>query len=203
MAALTLFLPLIRGRLPGCPETVLHDAIRDACIEFCKRTQLLTQDVTVDVVEDEARTELYPDSDVVWDILQVRRDTTPLTAVNRTEFLVHGYNTARGDPAYYYCDGDRVLVLGPVPAASETLMAVVTLRPTDTSLQVPDVLWADYREPISAGARAWVRRHYGEWSEPRLEAEDRQFFERAVHNQNIRRARGGAGVTLRVRAHTF
>ncbi len=203
MVSLDLFFPTVRGRLPGCPETVLRDAIRDACIEFCKRTQLFTQEVTVDVAAGEAQTVLYPDSDVLWEILDLRRDTSPLTALNRTEFLVQGYAVDAGTPAYYYLDGDRALVLGPVPDTAETLTALVTSRPTDTATYVADALWSDFREPVSAGARAWVRRHYGEWSEPRLEAEDRQFFERAIHNQNIRRARGGAGTALRVRAYGF
>ena len=203
MTPLDDFLPLIRGRLPGCPETLLRDATRAAAIEFCKRTQLLTQTVEVEVVAGEPNVTLYPDSDVHWEVLDVRRGPSPLTGLNRREFILQNLGQDAGKPGYYYLEGDRTLVLGPLPDANETLSALVTLRPKDTATRLDDVLYSDFREVIAAGARAWVRRNHGEWSEPSLEGQDRQVFEHAIHNQNIRRARGGAGVALRVRSHSF
>jgi len=203
MAELDSFLPLIRGRLPGCPETLLRDAALAAAIEFCKRTQLLTQAVEVEVVAGEPTVTLYPDSDVHWEVLEVRRGTSPLTGLNRREFIVQDLGMETGKPQYYYLEGDRSLLLLPIPESAETLSALVTLRPKDTAQRVHDVLYSDFREVIAAGARAWVRRNHGEWSELRLEGQDRQLFENAIHNQNIRRAHGGAGVALRVRSHSF
>ena len=203
MAELDSFLPLIRGRLPGCPETLLRDAALAAAIEFCKRTQLLTQTVEVEVVAGEPAVTLYPDSDVHWEVLEVRRGTSPLTGLNRREFIVQDLGMETGKPQYYYLEGDRSLLLLPIPESAETLSALVTLRPKDTAQRVHDVLYSDFREVIAAGARAWVRRNHGEWSELRLEGQDRQLFENAIHNQNIRRAHGGAGVALRVRSHSF
>ena len=203
MTELDSFLPLIRGRLPGCPETLLRDAALAAAIEFCKRTQLLTQTVEVEVVAGEPTVTLYPDSDVHWEVLEVRRGTSPLTGLNRREFIVQDLGMETGKPQYYYLEGDRSLLLLPIPESAETLSALVTLRPKDTAQRVHDVLYSDFREVIAAGARAWVRRNHGEWSELRLEGQDRQLFENAIHNQNIRRAHGGAGVALRVRSHSF
>ena len=203
MTPLDDFLPLIRGRLPGCPETLLRDAALAAAIEFCKRTQLLTQTVEVEVVAGEPAVTLYPDSDVHWEVLEVRRGTSPLTGLNRREFIVQDLGMETGKPQYYYLEGDRSLLLLPIPESAETLSALVTLRPKDTAQRVHDVLYSDFREVIAAGARAWVRRNHGEWSEPSLEGQDRQLFENAIHNQNIRRAHGGAGVALRVRSHSF
>lgn len=203
MTPLDDFLPLIRGRLPGCPETLLRDATLAAAIEFCKRTQLLTQTVEVEVVAGEPNVTLYPDSDVYWEVLEVRRASTRLTPLNRQEVIVQDLGMETGKPQYYYLEGDRSLLLLPIPESAETLSALVTLRPKDTAQRVHDVLYSDFREVIAAGARAWVRRNHGEWSELRLEGQDRQLFENAIHNQNIRRARGGAGVALRVRSHSF
>lgn len=203
MTPLDGFLPLIRGRLPGCPETLLRDAALAAAIEFCKRTQLLTQTVEVEVVAGEPAVTLYPDSDVHWEVLSVWRGSSHLTGLNRREFVLQNLGQDTGAPGYYYLEGDRTLVLGPLPDANETLSALVTLRPKDTATRVADALYSDFREVIAAGARAWVRRNHGEWSEPSLEGQDRQLFEHAIHNQNIRRARGGTGVALRVRSHSF
>ena len=203
MASLDAFLPTVRGRLPGCPEMILENGVRDACIEFCKRTRLFTQTVDVDVVASEAAVELYPDSDTHWEVLTLRRGPTLLTPLFRAEYAAQGYGEDSGTPEVYYLEGDRTLVLGPVPDAAETLTALVSLRPQDTATRVQDALYSDFREPIAAGARAWVRRNYGDWVNPDFEAEDRRIFEYAVHNQNIRRARGGGSVPLRVRAHPF
>ena len=203
MASLDAFLPLVRGPLPGCPETVLRDAIRDACIEFCKRAQLLFQEVAFETQPYESRVELYPDSDSLWEIVQLRDEVASLLPSNWMEFRQFGYDTKVGTPIRYYLAGDNRLVLGPTPNTVKTLMATVTVRPKSTATRVPDVLWDEYREPIAAGTRAWVRRHYGEWANPQLETYDRTFFEREIHNTQIRQARGGAGVALRVRAHPF
>jgi hypothetical protein len=203
MASLDDFLAMVRGRLPGCPDFVLNEAVRDAAIEFCKRTRLLVERVTVDVVAEEAAVTLSPDTDLHWEVLDLRRDNTRLTPWNRNEALMQDQSLETGAPQYYYQEGDRTLALSPIPDADETLTALVTLRPDDAATTLPDVLWTDYREPIAAGARAWVRRNHGDWVNPQLEAEDRVIFERAIHNQNIRRARGGVNTTLRVRSHPF
>lgn len=203
MTPLSSFLAMTRGPLPGCPESVLESGIREAAIEFCQRTKLLVEDTTVDVIAGEPRCDLYPDSDVAWEVLDVRRGNEHLYGLNREEFIVQDLSTETGTPRYYYLEGDGHLLLGPIPATAETLTATVTLRPKDTAPLVHDALYQDHRQAICAGARAWVRRHYGEWSEARLEAEDRSLFEQAVHNQTIRRARGGANTSLRVRAHAF
>lgn len=203
MTPVSSFLAMVRGPLPGCPESIMESGIRDACIEFCQRTRLLVEDVTVDVVAGESRCELYPDNDVTWEILNLRRSTESLVSMNRVEFITQQLDTRIGLPECYYLEGDGQLVLGPIPDTNETLVATCTLRPKDAALQVADALYRDHRQAICAGARAWVRRHYGEWSESRLEAEDRSLFEQAVHNQTIRRARGGVNSPLRVRAHAF
>ena len=203
MIPLESFLPLVRGRIPGCPEMILENAVRDACIEFCKRTQLLTERVDVDVEAGEPLVTLFPGSDLHWDVLDLRRANTRLTPLNRQEVIVQDLGLETGQPQYYYLEGDRSLVLLPIPESAETLTALVSLRPKDSAQRVPEVLYSDYREPIAAGARAWVRRNYGDWVNPQFEAEDRAIFERAVHNQNIRRAHGGAGTALRVRTHPF
>ena len=207
MAALTLFLPLIRGRLPGCPDLILHDAVRDAATEFCKRTQLLTETVPVYVTAGSDLCELAPLEGQHWEVLKVMRGAVALTPTSRQEAMIHDMDQQTGSPAYYYLENDPqfglALRLAPTPDAAETLTALVTVRPTDDAADVDDLLWSDYRETIAAGARAWVRRNYGDWVNPQLEAEDRKIFEWATHNQTIRRARGGANTALRVRSHPF
>ena len=58
MATLDSFLPLIRGRLPGCPDIVLKDGVRDAAIEFCRRTELLSAHIDLAVVAGQSHYQL-------------------------------------------------------------------------------------------------------------------------------------------------
>ena len=203
MTPLDAFLPLIRGRLPGCPDIVLKDAVRDACIEFCRRTELLTEDISLSVTADDPAYALTASGGDAWEVLSIRRESSPLQPVNRQEFTLLGLTTQTGTPGYYYLEGDGALVLGPIPDADETLTVLVTVVPAENATTVPDALYQDHRETIAAGARAWVRRNLGDWVNPELEAMDRKAFEYAIHNQNIHRARGGANTPLRVRTHSF
>ena len=203
MSSLDDFLPLIRGRLPGAPDIILKDAVRDACIEFCRRAHLLTATDSLTVTAEEAAQVLSFDDGDVWSVQDLRRGTSALLPANQREFQVRGWDATTGAPQAYYLDGSGLLVLGPIPDAEETLSITVTLCPFADATEVDDALYRDHRETIAAGARAYVRRNFGDWVNPQLEAEDRKVFEWAIHNQNIRRARGAANTALRVRATPF
>lgn len=203
MTTLTQFMDFVRGRLPGCPEELMLVAVRETCIEFCKRTQLLVEAIDIPMVVGTSQYAVTPISDLPWDMIQLRREALALTPLARLDFLTARLDVLEGSPQYYYLEDSGMLVVGPVPTSIETLSALVTLRPDDDATTVPDVLFREYRNPISAGARAWIRRHHGDWSESMMEAEDRNLFERAVNNQNSRRARGGVDRVMRVQSVSF
>lgn len=203
MATLNQFMDFTRGRLPGCPEQLMEKAVLEVCIEFCKRTQLLVEAIDIPMVVGTSQYAVVPTSDLPWDMIQLRREALALTPLARLDFLTARLDVLEGSPQYYYLEDSGMLVVGPIPEAEETLSALVTLRPDDDATTVPDVLFREFRNPIAAGARAWVRRHHGDWSESLMEAEDRNLFERAVNNQNSRRARGGVDRPLRVQSHSF
>lgn len=203
MTPLDTFFPLVRGRLPGCPEAILRDALRDTCIDFCRRTHLLASTVSVPVVVGEARIELVPDEGEVWSVAKLVRSIAALVPMNREEFEVQGYDVVSGVPNYYYFDGADQLVLGPIPDAAETLTATVVVCPSDSCLTVDDALWRFWRDVIAAGARAWVRRNYGEWVNTDLEQEDWQRFETGVYRATWRRRNGAVDAPLRVRMMGF
>jgi hypothetical protein len=202
--SLEVFLPLVRGRLPGCPDMILTDAVRDACIEFCKRTRLLTEDVAIDVVQGERTVELLPDTDTAWEVLKVwRTDGDVLTASNRQDIADSDYDIDRAPRVGTTWKATACWCWGPTPMPTRRSPPGSPCGPRTPPPAWHDVLWQDYRQPICAGARAWVRRHYGEWINDKQEAEDRSVFELGVHQANLRRARGGANAQLRVRAHPF
>lgn len=191
------FLPLIRGRIIGCPSFILENAAREACIEFCTRTHLLTQFTDVITTVGDSFIELLPDVNLHYDLLSLSRGSQALRPSTRANFLASNLFVQTGTPQYYYMDGDTQIVVGPVPDTSETLSAILVVRPTTSATTVSSVLYDHYKAVIAAGARAWVRRNYGDWVDPALEAQDRKIFELAVFNANIRRNRGSGGASLR------
>lgn len=203
MARLDAFLPLTIGRLPGCPEMLVREAVRAACIEFCTRTRLAHFEEPVEVRAGERFAELFPADGVVYRVEAVRRGASDLTPSSRHDFAREGWDVMSGAPVAFYLESDRLLALGPIPETDETLVARGVMRPADNAASVPEALYSDWREAIAAGARAWMRRHYQSWADAQLEADDRAFFDHAVARANLDRARGGTGRSLRAKSYFF
>lgn len=159
--------------------------------------------VPVPVLAGVAVTYLEPDAGVAWDITGLYRGAVPLAPSNRQEFADGALATLTGLPRWYYLEGDGTLVLGPVPASDEVLTATVTVRPADDAVEVDDVLLSVWSLPIAAGARAWVRRNYGQWVDAVAEAEDAAIFAAGVGQAKRRLAVGGSPACRRVRHRPF
>ena len=202
-ASLDKFVPLIDGQITGCPDVMARDAARDAAIEFCNRTRLISLTTEVDVLQGESRTLLFPPDGEVFVVEHLYRDKTPLTRLSRHDFELDRLHIQDGAPWAYYVDGDRQMMLGPTPTANETLIGHFIIRPSDTASSVPDRLWTDWRQGIVAGARAFIRNRHLPWSDPALEAKDRDEFEQAIAAANLDRAQGGTRRPLRARGYWF
>jgi photosystem II stability/assembly factor-like uncharacterized protein len=93
------FLTLVRPKLPGCPQMILEEAIRESAIEFSKRTRLLDGQININTVVGSAVNIIDGDS--------TREDAAPViplpepveycpgyefTYVNATTFKIVGIN---------------------------------------------------------------------------------------------------------------
>lgn len=212
-AALTDFLPWVRSHLPGCPQRLLLDGIREACIEWAKRTRILQTDLDYAVHSGNRIVSLVPASVspgdpmefcVVWEVLKVvDADDRVLDPTNQYDSDALDYDTQTGSPRAYYLSGRNNLILAPIPDANGTITVKMVIRPSDDAATVDDILFDDWRDPIAAGARAWIRRNYGNWLNPSLLAFDSDFFEKSIDRYNTRRAQGGVSLPLRTRMHSF
>ncbi len=204
MAELSDFLSLVRGKMPGCPELLMEEAVRESAIDFCKRTKLLINEVKIRVVVGLRFYEMYPPDGITYTVNSVRRDNDDfLNPSSRHDFECEKLDVDSGQPTDYYIEGDGRLVLGPIPDAIETLTAGVTIRPDDTATVLPDALYSEWRTAIAAGARAFIRQNYFEWTNDQEEAKDRVFFDSEVNRANLLRAKGASKKALRVRGHYF
>ena len=212
-AALTDFLPWVISHLPGCPKRLLLDGIRGASIEWCKRTRILQTDLAYDVHSGNRIISLVPASVlpgdpmefcVVWEVLKVvDADGRVLDPINQYDSDAEDLDIQTGSPRAYYLSGQNSLVLAPIPDADGTINVKMVIRPKDDTETVDDILFDDWREPIAAGARSWIRRNHGNWLNPSLLAFDQEFFEGAINRYNTRRAQGGVSLPLRSRLFTF
>lgn len=200
MAKLSDFLSLVRGKLPGCPEMIMKEAVRESAIEFCKRTRLIEDSDTITTVAGTAAYDLSPPSGLAWEVFDVYRGDVRLTPSDRVEFSDLNYYVDSGEPRAYYLEGDGTIVLGPIPSTAESLTVRVTVRPDDTAGQVPQILYQEYRTAIAAGARLFVRQNYRSWNDDREAEKEMYYFDSAIARAQLRRAKGSTRKPLRTRS---
>lgn len=198
------FFGLIRGRVPNCLNVLMRDAVVAAADEFCRRTQLLVDETSVSVVAGNRFVDLSPPDGEVFIVHGVRRAEWSLTPMSRHVFEQQRLDVRPGTPVAYYIEGNRRLVLGPIPEANETLIVRYVVRVDPEATEVNDRLFIDWRQGIAAGARAYIRRTHGApWDDPAEESADRDFFEQEINRANLDRAQGGTRKALRTRGTYF
>lgn len=157
--ALTAFLPSIRTHVPGCPESLMIDALRGACIRFCVDTWITREDLPdsdVLIGVDDYTMTASSDKDVVG-IVSYVHDSIPLDFKTKEELDIidQGWRTADPGVAFYVMapEPNRIL-LNRVPAETITggMKVEIATRPLDAALVVDDLLYNEWREAIKYGA---------------------------------------------------
>lgn len=154
------FFPHVLPDVPGCPKAIARTAIRDAAIEFCKRTQLWTAESNATgIVVDEPHYTYAPETGAqvaatkaVW-VSGLRID--PITkAILDTNYS--GWKTTTGTPSRWYGTEPGTIRLYPIPdeAISGGLLVDVALKPSRTATTCPDFLLEDWAEEIAHGAKS-------------------------------------------------
>lgn len=162
-------LPRCVGKLPGCPEFLIIDALRDAAIEFMERSRIWTveavtlattiagqrdYDVTV-LPEDTGLTHIH----VAW----VGDREVPVIRAGTTH---EAHPTETDDEYGLLLLGRDSLRLSPAPSvAGEVIKATVSYMPTETSPGIENELYTRWREAIEKRAIAELQQDTGQpWS---------------------------------------
>lgn len=191
----------VLSEAPGCPEFTAERAIRDACIDFCARTDLYKAEaqslvVSAGVTEYEldAPTGTEPNH-----VKAVLRKGKPLTAVTYEDAVMKIEQSDRSYPQYYAQYDNANVLIGPKPAERETLKVLYTLKPTQSSTSIPDTIGNEWREALISGALFRLQMMAGQpWLNPNAANANAQLYERAV-GKAIRQAKyghGGAPLTV-------
>jgi hypothetical protein len=158
MSTLDSFLPEVRPWAPGVPDTTAFKALRSAAIEFCERTKLWKYESTTAVLAANPATStiVTPAGSAVQDIEVALFDGNELTPKGTRDLddILPGWRTGdvgTGLPQYITQIQQDTLTLAPAPYADGSLYLCLRLKPSQSTLTLPDFL-ANYAECIGWGA---------------------------------------------------
>jgi hypothetical protein len=156
------FLPRMLPYLIGCPEPLAKQALVDAAIEFCGRTNAVS--VALDplsIADGVATYELEPPAQTSVSLVQRAWYGNRLLGPVPYEQAVNIYGPQTGSPRFYYggfVDEVYSLTLWPTPDMDwpNGLRVRAALAPTRSATQVHDLLFERYADAVVHGAVASV-----------------------------------------------
>jgi hypothetical protein len=199
------FYDYIMPSLPGVSAAAVDVVLRDKTIEFCEQTWALTDDLdpipTVagqyeyPLDATEPQTEVFAVKTAWVDSEPIAPETMDvLWAANRD------WRTYQGKPLYYAQRDFQNVLLYPVPDGVYSVDLVAVLRPTLASTGVPDKVFTDYRQIISAGVLGvFLQQSDKPWSNPSVGSAAARQFSNGVTAATVTTTRGRARATLQVR----
>jgi hypothetical protein len=159
----SLLLPEINLHAKSAAEPVAINAIRNACVEFCRDSLYLTQDFDpVPVIAGTAEYEpdlpstAYTIGQIIDPIYVNDRIVRALPPAQLRRAYGSGWRTKTGTVERFVMFDPGVITLVPIPDTSYPtgLVGQYALVPTRTSTTIRDTLLEDFREEIAAGALA-------------------------------------------------
>ena len=208
---LTDFLSRLIPMVPGCPQPVALQALRDAAIDFCERTMIVrhvTDPVTVRPGEPTYDIDLPSESAVVR-VLNVWYGGSRLELAPAQTVTAHGAYVIGGDlgsPTAAYVLEPATVRLFPVPDARQdrALIVQAATKPTRTAKSVAAILFDDWAEAIVGGALARLAVMPGNsFSNPDMAALGASQFLAGVNAAKLEARKGRVVGDVRVIGRTF
>jgi hypothetical protein len=201
------FYPLVMPWAPGAAEINVDAALRQAAIEFYKRSlawwKTLDRTVTAANEAEVDCDDLTADQSIVK-LLSVKLDGRPLDLI-RADDLDGLDDTGPSAPTRAYKQGSRTIALYPVPASAGLYVTVrAALMPSQASTGLPDDLYEQDAEAIAAGALKRLCSQPGQsFSNPGMAVDKGLAFEAAITAAKVRAYTGDARTSARVVASYF
>lgn len=212
MASYEAFLSRVLIEVPGCADISATQAVKDACIEFCEKSLVVTRDhdpitVAAGVVDYELEP---PSGYLVVKVMQAWLENNKLDPVapdvvrdaavyNR---LFGSYQAAPSTPTRFLQKEERTISLWPLPDKQYTngLTLRVALKPTRASTSVEDVVFEDYAEAIASGALSRLLVSVGKaYTNVQAAAVHKALFMQGINAARQRASHGHTRANLRVR----
>jgi len=159
MADLTDFLPDVAPSVPGCPQALMLDAIRNACMRFCEdawiiRETLAAIDVNIGVDEYTMTASAGRKPVGIVNFLFDSRQIDIKTE-EELDIIDSGWRTADPGVAFYASMlTPDTFKLNRVPAEAIVggMIVRIATKPSNTATAVDDLLYRDWRDAIRYGA---------------------------------------------------
>jgi hypothetical protein len=200
MARFEDFLPEVMPYVPNCPEIVAVSAIRDAAIEFCRKSLwLIYEHDPINTVANQSAYELsLPTDTEMAAIWTASLDTIQLAPVGEVDASTLSGTT--GIPMYITQIDTFNVRLVPTPYLDGSVLQMFAgIMPTRTSVTCDDQLSAHWAEQIGYGARARLHDIPGQpFTSPEMAMKYRAMFSNGMGEAKIERNRGLTRATMRV-----
>jgi hypothetical protein len=187
-----LYTDMITGVLaeaPGCPRATAVRAIRNACMEWCRKTRCLTegQQLTftgIDLPSEDLDQVVYALLDASVPV--AGEDPKPVLVTHMNDERLDDLDSLGIDYAINFADPANLQLItathiaAPTEAAPITVDALVAYGPGPTSTEVPALLWQRYSEWLESGAlyrvlavpgKSWSNADSAAYHKTRFEAE--------------------------------
>ena len=183
----------------GVPMPAVQNAVRNACIEFCKVTLLWTYSLTRITVAADTQdyTLTIPDAQygniISVDDVKYKQNGldddqfVTLDPVSENQKDLHRSGSWKfltsTTPSGYWLDKDKTLYLDPTPSVASTsgLLVRVNLKPTRATTVVQEFIYTDHFETIGNGAKADLfARKAMSWYDPNLALAHKTIFTNAI-----------------------
>jgi len=204
MTLYTAFLPDVVPFASDCPEIVALQQVRNAAIEFCRRTDYVRHEPSLISVQQGVNTYALttPSETEVMRLMGAYFKGRRMSAISEDALrarYMQDWRDQVGTPAYFLQFEPKTLVIVPKPEVAEAsaLRLLVSLRPTRTSQSCPDELYESFVEVIAAGARARLYEMRGQsFYDPDAAAFYRGRFMQGVSDARVERNRSLGRPTL-------
>lgn len=194
------WLPHILPHVPGCPEMVAVQEIRNAAIRLCADSTVWREDIPAgDLVADTPEYLIIPPGGTeIVNIHYVYLDGDPIEAATAEQLDSTDYgwrDIASGTPTKFFVPtpGRFKFNRSPESTITDGLTVRVSLKPSVGSSQVGQIIWRDFREALERGAlRNLMIMPDKPWSNPDLADYHGRYFTFQIQRA---RARASLGFT--------
>lgn len=152
------FYPEVAVAVPGCPNVVIDNALRNAAIELLGHAKCYRVDLTtiVTVIDQPTYPLVYDAETEIAAVLDLRSDARTITektaAYLRETFGMWEDDT--GEPVHYFLSDPNTLRPYPIADDAYNLYPTVALIPSRSATGLEQVFADQYREELAAGALA-------------------------------------------------
>jgi hypothetical protein len=205
MKDLDTLLGRVLERAAACPEPTALRYLRDAAIEFCRRTRVWRESDSFTLSGDDAEVLAVEPGAVIYEISHARLgdiDLEPVT-IDWLDAEEPGWRDDESGPRWITQSAPGTLRVAPAPDDDDDdeLTVQLILIPSQDADQLPDFLVDDYPNVLADGALAKILALPADFGNPQLAIMHAQLFEAEIGRFGARVPRGQQRAPRRVKAH--